>query len=331
VVVKAAHDARRSVLEAFLADALLRARAVAGKRATPAAVVAAPLLSDSMAKMLRDYAATYVGGGVYGFLDTSGRLELLGPGVHLERAPAEGRPGVAGLQAQVDVFSDLNQWLLKVLLAPRLPAQLLGGPHHPVRNATQLAAAAAVSVPHAFRFVEKLRAEGFLEERSRQLTLVRTETLLRRWQAANSNPRTELPCRWVLPGRDLDEALRHHGGHLGARVCVGLFAACHRLGFGLVHGVPDHLYVEAPFERVTDALGLIAARPGEPVEVVLRRPRWREAVFRGVVQAGAKGRMAPVADVVQCWLDLVDEPARGAEQAEELWSRTIAPHLRGES
>ena len=35
----------------------------------------------------------------------------------------------------------------------------------------------------------------------------------------------------------------------------------------------------------------------------------------------------PVADVIQCWLDVSGEPARGAEQAALLWRRVLGPAI----
>jgi len=35
----------------------------------------------------------------------------------------------------------------------------------------------------------------------------------------------------------------------------------------------------------------------------------------------------PVADVIQCWLDVSSHPARGAEQAAFIWKRVLGPAL----
>src|SRR6267143_871782 len=58
VVVRAAPEPRRALLEAMLADAHLRARALAQQQhAQPLAVVGAPVLSDKLALQVHDYAA----------------------------------------------------------------------------------------------------------------------------------------------------------------------------------------------------------------------------------------------------------------------------------
>ena len=75
------------------------------------------------------------------------------------------------------LFSALNQWMLKVLLAPELPEHLLSAPRGRYRNASQLARAAQVSVMSAFRFVQQLQEEGYLHESASSLELVRRQHL----------------------------------------------------------------------------------------------------------------------------------------------------------
>jgi hypothetical protein len=36
----------------------------------------------------------------------------------------------------------------------------------------------------------------------------------------------------------------------------------------------------------------------------------------------------PVADIVQVWLDVSNHPARGKEQAEQIWKRVLAPSIQ---
>ena len=72
----------------------------------------------------------------------------------------------------MNLFSDLNQWMLKVLLAPEIPEHLLSAPRGEYRNASELAAAARVSKMSAHRFVQQLQERGYLEASSRRLVLV---------------------------------------------------------------------------------------------------------------------------------------------------------------
>jgi hypothetical protein len=82
------------------------------------------------------------------------------------------------------LFSDLNQWMLKVLLAPRIPELYLSAPRGRYRGASQLAEAAAISVMSAFRFIEQFSKAG-----------------MNRWLAANQRSVSEIGVRWALRGK----------------------------------------------------------------------------------------------------------------------------------
>ena len=79
--------------------------------------------------------------------------------------------------APANLFSDLNQWILKILFSEESPESMLSAPRGRPEKASQLAAAARVSVMSAFRFVRQLSEDGFLEDKG-LLRLVRIEDLL---------------------------------------------------------------------------------------------------------------------------------------------------------
>lgn len=106
------------------------------------------------------------------------------------------------------------------------------------------------------------------------------------------------------------------------RVCRALFAAAVALGVGFVHGVPAHLYLEhAEPEAPLRELGLSPVEPGKQVDVFVRIPPARQSVFRGAVERGG----APVCDILQVWLDVFAQPARGKEQADEIRRHFLGP------
>ncbi len=174
-------------------------------------------------------------------------------------------------------------------------------------------------------------------------------SLLEAWRGATRRPALELPTRWILKPRDPQKAIsdlaRGHVEHLerhvtveehegflehslqwgrGPRLCLGLFAACDALGLGFVRGVPRHIYVERWDAELLRKFGLAPAEGADRIDVVLRRPRFPEAVFRAAVRRDG----VPVSDVLQAWLDVGDHPARGQEQAEHLWNNAIQNHVR---
>lgn len=323
---KQLREPRRPLLQALLADAIMRGRAARGEGEF-LAIVGAPVISDGMAESLERYVAEVAPGQPFGYVDERGRVRLHGQGFEAARREPVRRPGKESQGAPRDVFSDLNQWLLKVLLSRRLPAEFLSGPRDAPRSGPGLARRAGVSAPAAWRFLSALKLGGHLDEAGE---VVRVRDLLARWRAAALRPHRQVGAVFTLPGRAPFERLRKALADMERSLpepsaCLGLFAACDALGLGHVSGAPTHLYVRQVVPAVLERLGLALAPRGQPADLLLRVPRWPESVFRAAVRPEG----APVADVLQCWLDVSAEPARGAEQAAFLWNRVIGPQLAG--
>jgi hypothetical protein len=297
-------------------------------------------IPEPIARDLKDYAARVAPGVAIGIVDLDGRVHMVGPGLEaLNAAPprsALARPAAPAYQP-FDLFSDVNQWMLKVLLAPRIPETLLNGPRIDVSGGAELARAAGVSQASGFRLVRHLLDAEFAE-RSGALRPARVSELLRRWQAANLKPPREIGMRWLIPGDaddQLRQALRRYSSEqqpiasprrrgesadpLRPRVCLGLFAAADALGFGHVHGAARHVYIERLDPWAWDALGLAPAQPGYPIDVCIRVPRAPRSVFRGAVLRDG----ILMCDILQVWLDVAEHPARGREQAREIWRRVL--------
>jgi hypothetical protein len=242
-----------------------------------------------------------------------------------------------------DLFSDLNQWMLKILLGQNFPEFLLSIPRGEYRSGRQLAEAGGVSAMSVSRFLRQLSSEGFLDESKEPLRLVRVEELMRRWLNASYRSAREVPVRWIIRGgKDLlqsavrsylsrvedkrprkgkQRSVRLGGPH--PRICIGLFAAADSLGFGFVRGAAPHIYLEQFSAVALDHLGLSARQPEGPPDVYIRIPENKEAVFRSAVRNNG----VLVSDILQVWLDVSNHPTRGKEQADEIWKRVLAPAL----
>jgi hypothetical protein len=331
IELKAASEGRRDRLVPLLAQAILEAQAIAkasSKPAMPLAVVAAPRIAAPVLAHLEQFVADNAPDVAVGFMDDEGLLRFCGASLEeLNQRPTKrSRLKKMALPESGQLFSDLNQWMLKVLLAPEIPAEMLAAPRRNYRNASQLAEAADVSLMSAFRFIRQLRQEGFLDEEDEEFRIVRREELMRRWQAAYLRSVVDLPMRWIVRGgseQRLQDALRLHraSNSYKPRACLGLFAAANALGKGFVHGVKPHLYVEKPDAAFLKSLGLSAEGAEHAPDVLVRIPLFRESVFRAAVECAG----APVADILQVWLDVSAFPARGAEQADELRKSVLAP------
>jgi hypothetical protein len=328
----------------LLSQAILQAQAGArsiSRSAAPLAVIASSCIPENLLPIVQGFVSDYAPSVAIGIIDLEGLRYFAGRGLESLNAPIGERPKRIASQASAShLFSDLNQWLLKVLLAPRIPERLLAAPRNEYRNASELAAASGASMMSAFRFVRQLQEEGFLDEREDQLRLVRVDELMHRWQAASLRVPKDRPMRWILRGsseEQLREAVRSYKKSLGKpksrrkiafplpQVCLGLFAAADALGVGFVRGAPAHLYVERLEEQVVDSLGLAPAEAGHRADVYLRVPLAKRAVFGAAVDQNG----VPVSDILQVWLDVSSHPSRGKEQAEEIKRRYLSPLFDG--
>jgi hypothetical protein len=347
VEIKRSSEGRADRVIPLVAQAILEARNLAHRapgHAIGVAVVVGNYMPESVAEQVKEFAREHAPDIAVGILDVQGFRSFEGHGLeqlnseervrHDFHVPSRG-------PASPQLFSDLHQWMLKVLLAPRVPESYLSAPRGSYQGASQLAHAAGVSVMSAFRFIEQLSKAGFIEQQGGGLRLVRKRELMDRWLAANQRSVPEIPVRLILHrGKNaLREAL---GSYVSAenespnksrksakrtasrprpRVCLGLFAAADALGFGFVQGVDAYLYLERAEPDALERLGLSASGVQDPADVYIRIPRNRESVFRGAVLSDG----VPVCDIFQVWLDVAEHPSRGREQAELIWRKILSP------
>ena len=345
VELKRASEGRKDRVIPLLSQAVLEAahysRVISG-HPIPVAIVGANRIPDAVAEEAKQFVRERAPDVAVGVLDLEGLRLLAGHGLKslssARRPQSDIRaPNVRARAPQL--FSDLNQWMLKVLLASRIPDAYLSSPRSHYQGASQLAGAADVSVMSAFRFVEEFSKEGFLESGPGVLRLVRLRELLNRWVAASQRRVLEIPMRWVLHRgkKALWSAVRSYRSDKTMasanpadplssprpRLCLGLFEAAEALGIGFVHGVKPHLYLERLNVEGLRDLGLSGNAEEEEADLYVWIPRNRESVFRGVVRKDG----APISDILQVWLDVSQHPSRGKEQADLIWRKILSPAL----
>jgi hypothetical protein len=319
VGLKVASEGRSDRLVPLLAQAVLETRREAGAKARPLAVVAAPRIPQRAARQVLRFAAEFAADAAVGVIDFEGFRAFRGPKLEALNADAAVRrtaPRSAATSGQL--FSDLNQWMLKVLLAPELPERLLSAPRGRYRNASELARAASVSAMSAFRFVRQLQHEAYLDESASHLSLVRREDLFDRWQGLSTRSAREAPMRFVLPGNAQTQLRKALNG--GGTACLALFAAADALRLGFVSGVSPYVYVDRLRPSLlADWKGLRACAPAEAPDVIVREAPAPQSVFRGAVNADG----VAACDVLQVWVDVAAHPSRGREQADLIRRRVL--------
>lgn len=323
VEIKALAEGRADRALPLLSLAILQAKAHARKLegTKPLAVLWVGHASPSLASHLRAFAENYAEGVAIGVVSGNGIRHFVGhPFDELNAEPRNERWSANRSSHQVvNLFSDLNQWMLKILLANEIPANLLSAPRIDCRSGAELASAAGVSAMSASRLLQQLRNEGFLDEDSLGPYLVRRKDLFERWRAAVLRPAPEMPLRFVLraPVREqLHELIAKQSGE----ACLGLFAAAEELKFGHVSGVPPYVFVpKLPHSDDRKWRGLRATSPGDTPDLILRQTAFPQSTFRGAVHRDGW----VTSDVIQTWLDVGSHPTRGAEQADLIYAKFL--------
>jgi len=325
VEVKAGVEGRSDRLVPLFAQSVLQASRAARNKAKPLAVVAAPKINDRAAHQVLNFAARYAPNVAAGVMDFEGLRLFRGPGLEAVNAESEQASLKASKSPRVSghLFSDLNQWMLKVLLAPEIPERLLSSPRAQYKNASQLASAAEVSMMSAFRFVQLLRDEGYPSESEKFLRLVRRKELFRRWQASAVRSVKEIRMKYLLKG---DPRAQLRKVLSSGRACLALFAAADALKLGFVEGVPPYLYLERLEPSSLSAWkNLRQCESGERPDLILRQAPAPQSVFRGLVHSNG----IAVCDVLQIWVDVDSHPSRGVEQADLIRKRVLEAVIKG--
>ncbi|HET9034218.1 MAG TPA: restriction endonuclease [Dokdonella sp.] len=327
VEIKAISEGRRDRVIPLLSQAILQAQSAARKlgSARPMAIVHVGDAKEILLRQVDQFAKLHAPDVAIAIVADNGVRHFIGDGLEgLQVDPGQ----ISRLYKKPPIhasnmFSDLNQWMLKVLLAPEIPEHLLSAPRDSYRNVSELARAAGVSVMSAFRLGQQLREEGFLDESSQYLKLVRRKALFERWQSAGHRSSPEIRMRFLVPGAT-EKKLRKVVSDGDA--CLGLFAAADALNLGHVSGVQPHVYVEKLPRRNNSAWkGLVPSAQNEPFDLVLRQAPAPKSLFRGAVHQDG----IAIADVLQIWLDVSAHPSRGHEQAELIRKKALRNVLEG--
>ena len=327
VELKSEPEGRPDRALALLSQAILQAnRYAADMGMRPLAVVMVGSASRSLRQKVADFQRDYAPDVAVGLVSEAGGRFFIGPGLKgLDREEPRSRGIGKSPQPRKasNLFSDLNQWMLKVLLAPELPERLLHAPRGEYFSGSDLAQAADVSPMSASRFLRRMQEEGFLDDSQGLPRLVRPVDLFRRGQSAAMRSSPELRMSYLIPAGGARQLHK-----LAARLeaCIGLFAAADLLELGHVSGAVPHVYVRRLSRpQGMEWPGVVPSAPGEPPQVIIKQANAPESLFRGAVRAGD----VLVADVIQVWLDVSSHPSRGAEQAQVLREGVLA-HVLGD-
>lgn len=262
----------------------------------------------------------------WGLVDEHEQLRLEVPTLGLSVRHAGTSPLSEARSTTANLFTDLNRWLLKVLLLRTSPEDSWGGPRDDVlvRNPTELHRIAGVSLEKSHRFARTFEAADFLRRTREGLRLVRTDVLLAQWLADESvRPKRRLPVRSLFRGEAELTELIAPLEQRRRRYAVGGFAACALLGVARTPRREIDLHVE---DRAGWVMEIADLQPCDERDAALYiiPSRYPESVLRGVVTR----RGLPVVDELQAALDVAADPGRGEEQARFIVDRVLSWGLR---
>lgn len=340
VEAKSLSEGRADRVIPLLSQAILQAQRYAAQRkgAKPMAVLYVEQAPASMFKKVIDFMDAYrphaaiaivtpEAGSLVRWKD-EGPWEMKSSERLIPRGMAR-RPGARGTAAlkPFNLFSDLNQWMLKLLLAPDISEDLLNAPRNRYRSGSDLAAAAACSQMSASRLLQHLRQEGFLDEYTGALRLVRRQELFKRWRAAAMRSVPEIPMRFTVRAA-VAQQLKGFLQSDQPQTCLGLFAAADALGMGHVSGVPPYVYVPKLPSLANDlhnpAWAMFTLYPEAAPDLIVRQALAPDATFKAAVRHEG----ALCSDIIQVWLDVSNHPSRGQEQADHIYDTVLRPLIK---
>lgn len=315
-----------------LALSILEARNYAeeiGQGAEPMAIVLLDALTGPLVEIANDVVDQLAPECAVAVIGLDGSVSFDVPGCESidKIAEVKGRRPFSSTHSAVNLFSDANQWMLKMLFAEHLPPGLINAPQTRYRSGRQLGDEAGVSHVSSNRFLSLLKKEGFLDSSADYLRLMNHKQLLLRWREAANNSKKEIPARFMFPAAAASEMTKLLKKNQG-EVCLGLFAAADMLQIGHVSGVAPYLYVPKLMQvALGDGTwrGVVPTQSGERTDLYIRQAPFPTSIFKAMVVSDDKA----CTDVIQTWLDVSYHPARGQEQANLIYDQFLRPIVEG--
>lgn len=332
--VKEVRDGRADRVIPQLAMAVLQAKRYAESNDgyVPMAIVFVSNIVPSLLKQFTEFADEYAQGMDIALVtDTGAYLMRIDDEWHPHQSlppfllyPIRLRAGLGKSHAVTfNPFSDLNQLMLKILIARDLPESLRNFPDKPIFSGAALAKLAEASPMSANRLITHLKKERFLVESAEGLTLTRREEFFSLWKSASTAFPAELPLRFlarVAPKTQFQALL----GAISDKYCLGLFTAAEQMGLGHVNGAPPYLIMQRlpVLEANRPEWRMVAVcKDGEAPDFIVRRTMTPNATFKAAVSPQG----VPCTDVIQTWLDVSNHPTRGSEQADHIYKTVLQP------
>jgi hypothetical protein len=321
IVVKELSQLRvQGLIGQLSAGALQASEYAKKKKALPVVIVLVPKIGQRAMKQAKEFMERYAYEIGWGVADLRGKLRLMLPGFDVDvdfphiKVKPQGLPRKEKLQ-----FSDLNRWMMKILLLAKVDQSHWSGPRDPIYSPGQLQVMAGVSQNKAYSFVRMLEQNDFMRRSQQGLKLVRVEELIDLWFSEEKlRPARHFPVCSIFGSKpDLANLASAQPSERAA--ALGGFSACSALG--VLHSLVDQIaiHIKIPLDNYLERFQLEVCDVRD-AQLYIIESKNNESVFRGVVESNNM----LVADIFQAALDVVANPVRGQEQAEYLKERILS-------
>jgi len=268
------------------------------------AVVAAPYISQRVAEICR-------GNGV-GYIDAAGNCHLAAPGFYLHvEGQRNQRPDTRPAE---NLFAPKSSRVVRALV------------EHPERSwrVQDLAGEVGVSMGLASRIKHKLIQQAFAEEVPEGIRVSNAAALLEQWAEVYTNRARAVPVYSMDDAGALERRVSRWCADHSVQCALAEFSAAARLS-PMVRYKRAAVYIEEPRSREVLA-PLMRELDLKEVDSGASAVLWvtqDDSVFYNATERDGLTTVSPV----QAYLDLVKNPARGGEAADELLRRLILPRL----
>ena len=274
-------------------------------------VIAAPRFGRRAVKEVEQLLSKHDPHMEWGLVDGQGTVRLKAPslGLDVDEYAVPVRREASSRHSR-RLFSDLNRWLLKILLLRQIPPGMWGGPRDKAGTPTDLHRIAGVSPETAHRFVRTFEEHDYLRRTKKGLKLVRVEAVLEAWLAAERlAPPSRIPASWFLePESRLEYAF---SPMTESQVIVGGFEACGRHGLLHTQSPQLEIHVQGNWRLEVEDWDIDLDEANEPALFLVESPYPRSIVGGCVAHDDL-----PTVDILQAALDVVHSTSRGREQAQ---------------
>lgn len=316
VAIKSTRRRSTEDIRGQLATAVLQMQGYAGSDGHPLILLHAPRIGSRVVTELENFMQDCAPEYGWGVWDERGACHLRMPQLDVlvdeeGRGTREhGRETTHNKRA----FTDLNRWLLKVLLltdAPKGMWHQAESYRQAMANPAELQRIAHVSQAKAYQFARTFRDLGLLRWDRSKFGIVERQKLYNLWHEEERQLRVERnPVRSIFAvGAGVEEVFA--GVQTDLDYAVGGLEAC-RL-HGVLHTKPrtPEIHIFQSLNSVIERLDLERCADHEAEMYLVEMP-YQESIQRGALDVGN----VRVVDILQAALDAARQAQRGREQAE---------------